>query len=73
MKIEKIYSTTRKAIFHETSSGMKEIKRKNKTPSGQVGDPEILAYIENYINESGFELFEILLEHSRITYFLVKK
>ena len=68
MKIERIwYSEMAKKILHVSSSEVKRIDFKKKGDEVGMG---ILAYVEKYIDESGFELFDQL---NGIMFTLIKK
>jgi len=71
MKIERIMGRM-KSIFHVSASGTKETKL-NAKPGSSESAEEILAYVENAVNETGFELFEILATGNSVSYFIVKK
>lgn len=56
MKIEKIYySVVVKGIVHLSTTERKEIKLKSKKAT-EIPQ-EVLIYVENYVNENGYDLF----------------
>ncbi len=70
MRIEKvIVNFTSGKFFHITSSESKEIKYKGK--KGEIMQ-EVLKYIEKYINDSGFRLFNISTATGINNFFLVR-
>ena len=59
-----------KNIVHMKPSGIEEIKKNNKP--GYSSQQETLAYVQNYINQKGFEVFDIEFTNV-MNYFLIKK
>ncbi|MFX0101773.1 MAG: hypothetical protein ACFFCS_19570 [Candidatus Hodarchaeota archaeon] len=69
MKIEKIVANAyQRKLFHVTSSGMKDIKMK-----GKEGEIEALAYIEDYVTQSGFKIESIFSGTAGVITFILTK
>ena len=59
-----------KKLEHVSSSGIKDLKMKNNKIDSL---PEILAYIEDYVEQNGFEVLNAAPAGNNLQIFLIKK
>ena len=59
-----------KKLEHVSSSGIKDVKMKNSKIDSL---PAILAYIEEYVEQSGFEVLSAAPAGNNLQIFLIKK